>query len=235
MPDSTFDIYQTESGYVAVTNEVRRTILAALAKKDRQLPELMKITKKSKPTLSSVHMHELLASNLIEELPHPTDKRKKVYRLKGRRIGSSTLPVEQLRNAVRSYVNHASPARLPLFAALDAICAAPASASEATLVAQARRLGELAAEQFVASTPREAVTALGTLLEREGIARPLRIDLEGLTMEMELERELPGGEARAARLAIALADGLVGARLGSGARVLARGASARRFTLALEG
>src|SRR5581483_3743852 len=142
MTSSDFDIYQTESGYTAVTNDVRRQILNALAKKDRQLPELVKITRKAKPTLSSVHMKELLQQRLVEELAHPTDKRKKIYRLRARRIGSSNLPVDQLRSAVKSYVS-ASPlaARLPLAACVEAICAAPASASDETLRAQGRRLG----------------------------------------------------------------------------------------------
>jgi hypothetical protein len=193
----------------------------------------VKITKKAKPTLSSVHMRELLDAKLVEELAHPTDKRKKIYRLKGRRIGSSSLPVEQLRNAVKSYVGVASAARLPLTAALEAIAAAPASAPDATLRAQARKLGELVSEGFAPASLRDGVTALAALFEREGIARPLKLDLEGHSLEMELEKQLEGEETRLALLVAALAEGLLGSR--PEARVRLAATSGRRFTVGLSG
>ena len=235
MSGSDFDIYQTEAGYTAVTNEVRRTILNALAKKDRQLPELVKITKKAKPTLSSVHMKELLALKLVEEIHHPTDKRKKIYRLKARRVGSSNLPVEQLRTAVKQYAAaspHAS--RLPLTVAVESIADAPADADARVLRQQARRLGVLSAGLFPQAAPREMVTGLATFLEREALARPLRIDLEALTLEMELQAGL-APEAPAARLAEILAAFVEGAVEGKGlegpAEVTMRGG--RRFGLGL--
>lgn len=232
VPGSDFEIYQTEEGYVAVTNEVRRAILAALAKKDRMLPDLVKLTKKAKPTLSSVHMRELLASKLVEELPHPTDKRKKIYRLKARRIGTSSLPVEQLRSAVKQYAS-ASGSRAPLALALEAIAAAPASTPDATLRAQARRLGALSGAQLGATTARETVTALASLLEREGIARPLRLDLEGMSLELE-KSDGDVDDARMALLVGALADGLLSGK-GEDARAKITGWHGRRFTLHLPG
>lgn len=234
VPDSDFDIFQTEDGYVAVTNEVRREILAALAKKDRQLPELVKLTKKAKPTLSSVHMRELLASKLVEELAHPTDKRRKIYRLKGRRIGSSNLPVDQLRSAVRSYAGGGRLAGLA--SALVAIAAAPASTPDGTLRAQAARLGELHAASLFASHGRECVTALAALLEREGLARPLKLDLEALSIEVELERqgdETGADDARMAILLVAFCDGLIAGRAGADARTRVVGREGRRVTMAL--
>ena len=236
MAGNDFDIYQTESGYTAVTNEVRRTILNALAKKDRQLPELVKITKKAKPTLSSVHMKELLAQKLVEEIHHPTDKRKKIYRLKARRIGSSNLPVEQLRSAVKQYASLAPNAsRLPISVAVESIADAPADADPAVLRRQARRLGVLSAGLFPQGTPRELVTGLAAFLEREGLARPLRLDLEALALEMELQAGL-APEAGDARLAAILAAFVEGAVAGKGlegpARVSMTGA--RRFSLGLQ-
>lgn len=234
MPSSDFDIYQTESGYIAVTNEVRRQILNALAKKERQLPELVKITRKAKPTLSSVHMKELLDQRLVEEVPHPTDKRKKIYRLRARRIGSSNLPVDQLRNAVKSYVA-ASPlaARVPLATCLEAMAAAPADASPRTLREQARRLGALSGAGLAPSTRRDAVTSVATLLEREGLARALRLDLEGATLELELGPALPTDASpdRLAALVAAFVEGALAPRAQGDVRVEAR--PERRFSLEL--
>jgi hypothetical protein len=234
MTSNDFDIYQTESGYIAVTNDVRRQILNALAKKDRQLPELVKITRKAKPTLSSVHMKELLHQRLVEELAHPTDKRKKIYRLRARRIGSSNLPVDQLRTAVKQYAA-ASPlaARVLVCVALDAIGAAPPDAPLDALRAQARRLGSAGQSGLAAPNPREAVTNLASILEREGLARALRLDLEGARLELETGPGLPavGPADRPALLVAGFVEGLLGERaLGP---VRAETTGERRFTLHL--
>ncbi|GEM_PF-3290791 len=232
MTSSDFDIYQTESGYTAVTNDVRRQILNALAKRDRQLPELVKITKKAKPTLSSVHMKELLHQNLVEEIAHPTDKRKKIYRLRARRIGSSNLPVDQLRSAVKQYVS-ASPlsARVPLAAALDAIACADAPPD--ALRAQARRLGALSQQGLSAASAREAVTGVAAILEREGLARPLRLDLERARLDAEIGAALPAEipDERLALVLAALVEGLLGPRAKGPVRVETTGE--RRFALDL--
>lgn len=232
MPGSAFDIYQTGDAYVAVTNDVRRQILAALARKDRMLPELVKLTRKAKPTLSSVHMRELLRSKLVEAIPHPTDKRKKIYRLKARRIGTSSLPVGELRDAVRHYAGSAGAGGGGL--ALQVIAAAPPATPDATLRAQARRLGALLAASVRAGSARETVTSIAALLEREGVARPLRLDLERGSLDVELERGLEGalGAERVAGLVAALAEGLLG-RPEGGARAKAADVRGRRFTLVL--
>src|SRR5437763_14553384 len=109
-----FDIYQTPAGYAAVTNPVRRQILSALAEKDLDLPALMKVTGRSKPTLSNLHVRELLHQKLVEERPHPRDSRRKLYRLIGRKIGSSDVPIEQLRGAVKQYAVGAMAHAVPL-------------------------------------------------------------------------------------------------------------------------
>jgi hypothetical protein len=235
MTSSDFDIYQTESGYAAVTNEVRRAILNALAKKDRQLPELVKITRKAKPTLSSVHMKELLAQKLVEEIHHPTDKRKKIYRLKARRIGSSSLPVEQLRSAVKQYASLSPTASgLPLSVAIESIVDAPPGADMAILERQAWRLGVLSAGLLPAAPPREAMTGLATFLEREGLARPMRLDLETLVLEAEMQPGL-APEAPGERLARVLASFVEGALEGKGLEGPASVAmtGGRRFRLGL--
>ncbi|MGB0653620.1 MAG: winged helix-turn-helix domain-containing protein [Thermoplasmatota archaeon] len=196
MTPSAFDIYQTNGGYTTVTNEVQRDILAALEKGEKQLPELVEITGRSKPTLSSLHMKELLNRELIEERPHPTDGRRKVYRLLASRIGSSEIPVDQLRTAVRRYAGGPAPTPgHPLAQTFLVLAAAPEEAAPATLAAQAKALGRL----FRPSEENKRQNAMAILgdLERQGVARVQQLDLQqqaftcgpGSAMaELDLER-----------------------------------------------
>lgn len=185
MGDGAFDIYQTDAGYAAVTNPVQRQILDALRAGELQLPDLVKITGRSKPTLSSLHMKELLTRELIAEHEHPTDSRRKVYRLKASKIGSSDIPVGQLREAVQHYVS-LSPlaARLPLKAMIEALCAAPSGTDPKTVWAQAHRLGVLAAGSLKVATVRDLWMRLSGFLEAEEVAQPLRVDLEKGMLEL---------------------------------------------------
>lgn len=181
-----FDVYQSPTGYVAVSSDVRRAILAALAKKERDLNDLMRVTGKAKPTLSNLHMKELLAQQLVEEVPHPTDARRKIYRLKGQRIGSSDVPIDQLRGAVKRYVSMSPLAHaLPLQQVLDVILAAGPHARE-SVQRQAARLGELSAHLLQAPDLRELLPRAAAYLEREGVTRTVRIDLEALALDLDL-------------------------------------------------
>lgn len=181
-----FDVYQTSAGYVAVTNEVRRAILVALSKKERDLNELVKITGKAKPTLSNLHMKELLAQNLIEEIPHPTDARRKIYRMKGQRIGSSNIPIDQLRGAVKHYVSLSPLAHaLPLQQVFDVILSGGARSGD-VVHKQAAKLGEISSNLLVAPDLRELLPRVAAYLEREGITRTARIDLEHLALELDV-------------------------------------------------
>lgn len=193
MADGAFDIYQTDAGYAAVTNPVQRQILDALRVGERQLPDLVKVTGRSKPTLSSLHMKELLARELIEERGHPTDSRRKVYRLRASKIGSSDIPVGQLREAVQHYVS-LSPlaARLPLKAMMEALGAAPAGTDAKAVWAQAHRLGTLAAGALKVGTVRDLWMRLSGFLEAEEVAQPVRIDLERGVLELRLGPPLRG-------------------------------------------
>ena len=206
MGEGAFDIYQTDAGYAAVTNPVQRQILDALRTGEHQLPDLVKVTGRSKPTLSSLHMKELLARELIEELEHPTDSRRKVYRLKAGKIGSSDIPVAQLRDAVKHYVS-LSPlaARLPLKAMVEALGAAPTGTDPKAVWAQAHRLGVLAASSLKVGTTRDLWMRLSGFLEAEGVAQPMRIDLERGILEL---RNGPPLQAHAA-LAPAILSGLM--------------------------
>lgn len=179
MATSNFDIYEVGDTYVAVTNEVRRSILGRLEEGPCQLPDLVELTGKSKSTLSSIHVRELLDQNLVEEAAHPEDERKKIYRLSGRKIGSSDVPLEELRHAVKEYVSLApQAARFPLSVAVDAIAAAPEEVDEGLVRGQARRLGLLVGQLLDVGEGRERLMDIAGMLEREGLAEPVRLDME---------------------------------------------------------
>jgi hypothetical protein len=214
MADGAFDIYQTDAGYAAVTSPVQRQILDALRQGEKQLPHLVEITGRSKPTLSSLHMKELLARELIEEVGHPTDSRRKVYRLRASKIGSSELPVAQLRDAVQHYVSLSplSP-RLPLAAAFEALAAAPEGTAAQVLEAQGQRLGAMAAPLFKAATVRDLWMRVSGFLEAEKVATSLRIDLQHGSIDLRLG---PGVQGRPACMAAVLAGFVAGVAHGKG-------------------
>lgn len=231
-----FDIWQGPAGYVAVTNPVRRRILDALAEGDKELPELVAITQRSKPTLSNLHVRELLAQGLVEELPHATDARRKVYRLRGKRIGSSSVPVEELRGAVRQYVTTSPMAfTLPFAAVVDTLLAAR-DAPEKVLRAQGRALGRASAHLFQAATARDLLPAVAGFLEREGVGRAQRIDFERGEVEFEIAERLASSKGDRSAVAVLLAgvlEGLAYERLGAKGAVAAKTSGDRRTVLCM--
>lgn len=207
MADGAFDIYQTATGYAAVTNPVQRQILDALRERERQLPELVELTGRSKPTLSSLHMRELLNRALIAEATHPADSRRKVYRLLAAKIGSSDLPVERLKEAVQRYAALVpGPGAIPLPAVFDALDATEATAE--ALHAQGRRLGAASASFLKAATARDLWMRLAAFLEGENLAIPQRIDLEGGAIELKLGPASRATPARMAAILAGFAEGL---------------------------
>lgn len=213
MADGAFDIYQTDTGYAAVTSPVQRRILDALRQGEKQLPNLVEITGRSKPTLSSLHMKELLARNLVQEVPHPTDSRRKVYRLRAAKVGSSELPVARLREAVRHYAGlDPSAPRLPLASAFEALAAAPEGTAPEVLHAQGHRLGVAAAPLFAAATVRDLWLRLSAFLEGEGMATCLRIDLEEGWMELRLGAGVQGRPGCMAAILAGFAAGVAHGR-----------------------
>lgn len=221
-----FDIYQTDAGYAAVTSPIQRQILDALRAGEKQLPELVEITGRSKPTLSSLHMKELLGRELIEEIAHPTDSRRKVYRLRGSKIGSSELPVSQLKEAIQHYVSLSPLAsRVPLASALEAIAAAPPKTPPEVLQAQAANLGRAASALFKVATVREMWLSLTSLLEAEGIASTVRMDLEAGTVELRLGAAIKAEPKAMAAALAGFAEGIAAER-GLGLQsVIGRGAA----------
>ncbi|MDX1610910.1 MAG: winged helix-turn-helix domain-containing protein, partial [Candidatus Thermoplasmatota archaeon] len=172
MPENAFAIYQTQEGYAAVTSATRQAILEALeARGPLELPDLVEVTDRSKSTLSSVHMRDLLGRGLVEERPHPSDGRKKRFALVARRIGSSELPVDQLRDAVKDYVERSPLAvRLPLTVVIASMASLRSEPPATVLRSQGFELGAHLADLLDQDEPRGRLMALTTLLDREGVA-----------------------------------------------------------------
>lgn len=167
-----FTIYALDDRYVAVTNPIRRRILEALESEDRTLGDLVEITDRSKSTLSAVHMTDLRERGLVEERPDPDDGRIKLYELAGRRIGSSSLPVEDLRDAVREYVTSPEGGlAVPLsgiFAAFDRL--PELEEPERRWVRLfGERIGALAAHRFKEREPAPLLNEIGEIWQREGL------------------------------------------------------------------
>lgn len=232
-PAPQFDVYQTQAGYVAVTNEVRRKILDALKDGDLDLPALVKITRKAKPTLSNLHVKELLEQNLVEELAHPTDARRKLYRLRARRIGSSDVPLEQLRGAVKHYVSLSPLAyAVPFPAVLAALTVE--GVPDASLRRQAREIGARASTLFTASDVNDALTAVAGFWDREGIAKAKRLDFDAGSVELLLLDACPQGREEATAIVLAgILEGILRSRLGRTVQVKARVERPRRVVLEL--
>lgn len=234
-----FDIYQSDAGYVPVTNDVRRAILAALAEEDLELPDLVEVTGKSKPTLSNLHMKELLSLGLIDERPHPTDARRKIYRLRARKIGSSHVPLDQLRGAVRHYVSLAPLAfAIPISSVVEILANPGPIPDKETVRAQGAKLGELSGHLFTASGAKDLLTGVASFWEREGIARGVSVQLDRLELEIEIHDRYCATKAGQDAVAAVLAGFLAGVargRLGGAPEVAMKPlAPARRYRFGLE-
>lgn len=192
-----FTIYGTPQGYQAVTNPVRQRILRSLEEGEKTLTELVRLTGKAKSTLSAVHLRELLQSGLVEERVHADDSRVKLYRLRARRIGSSSVPLDDLRQAVRSYVASSQGAlALPLASIVEAFDRLPALRPEEQrwvgLVGE--RLGTLAAPHLHSDAPGPLLRELGEVWRREGLGSVVRVNGDATLLQLaHADGARPGG------------------------------------------
>jgi hypothetical protein len=201
---TSFDIYQSSRGYVTVSNNVQRLVLAAATER-RSFQDLVQATGRSKPTVS-LQIKDLVAQDLLEEEADPSDARRKYYRLKAQRIGSSDIPVQELSSAVKDYVKRASDPMVSLPVVVQAIIAAGARDKQAW--AQGDFLGRsLAPQMQLAPGDDDAWLRLSKFLERAGLAKPLRIDLAQRRMDCELDAGLRGPVPAVAAALGGLANG----------------------------
>jgi DNA-binding HxlR family transcriptional regulator len=192
----TFDIYQTAAGYVAVHSDLQRRILLELQAGDRSFAELVDATDRSKATISA-SLAELVEKGFVKEGIPPGDRRRRVYTALAKRIGSSDIPLPDLRKAVQKYVRATAGPGYGLRTILRAL-SEDAPASAATLVwTQASRFGGLAAEA-ARSDNRPPWIKLGEHLEGEGVGRMVSVDLRAGSMEVELEPSLDASAVAAA-------------------------------------
>lgn len=201
LPES-FTIYGTAKGYVAVTNPVRQRILKHLEDGERTLTDLVKLTGKAKSTLSAVHLRDLLHTGLVEERAHADDSRVKLYRLAGRRIGSSSVPIDDLRDAVRNYVASSQGGlALPLVSIVDAFDKLPAMRPDELrwvgLVGE--RLGSLAAMHLKAEQPAPLLRELGEVWRRDGLGTVVKVKADASGIELG---HAPGSTPGGARCAV---------------------------------
>lgn len=220
-----FDIYHSARGYVTVSNEVQRRILVAAAAGDASFQDLVKASGRSKPTVS-LQVKELVANQLLEERGSPTDKRRRFYRFVGTRIGSSDLPVPDLRNAVQDYVQRSSEPAVKLPLLLEAL--ASTDASGPTCWRQASVVGGTLAGQMELGLDGGPWMRLARFLEKARLAKTLRIDVEKRRLDCELDAALKGP---AAGLAFALGGLVEGAWTAQGLGRIAHSLEGRRVAL----
>lgn len=225
MAGPSFDIYKSSKGYVTVSNDVQRAILAALADGEKSFPELVHAAGRSKPTVS-LQIKEMVGQMLIAEQTAPEDRRRRSYRSLATRIGSSDIPVADLSSAVKDYVAKASEPMVRLPLVLEAL--ASSGASHATSWKQARLIGQGLVAQMDLDGEGGPWMRLVRFLERAGLARPLVIDVEANKLDCELSTTLRGPvEAVAAAL-----GGLVeGAWMSRGAKGIGSSLEGRRLRL----
>ncbi|MGB1585734.1 MAG: hypothetical protein ACPHID_01655 [Thermoplasmatota archaeon] len=195
----------------AVTNPVQRQILEALGQNDLQLPDLVELTGKAKSTLSSIHVRELLRRELVEELPHPSDSRRKIYRLVGRPMKASEsgrMP------EMRSLPTRPAPTGgINLATVFQVLAAAPLEA-HTVMDQQARALGARYASRLASTDATGFAHALTRFVEEERLAQHLQLDFEGMAF-----RCLPGpavSQVDAARMGVLLAAFATGAAQATG-------------------
>lgn len=187
MTDRTFDLYATSDGYVAVASEVRRRILHALEAREMGLVELVEVTGRSKPTLSSLHLPALLDAGLIGVRDHPTDGRKKLYRLIGERRGSSDPPSGILAGRRDPMDRRPSPdGHVPIREVLALVASGSGSPSRRS---QAKALGALHRDQLATPPEPGALEPALALLIDAGILSASE-EAPGGTMELVLEGPL---------------------------------------------
>ena len=163
-----FEIWQAGGKIASIENPVRLKILRHLEQAPRTLNELVVATRKSKPTLSTLHLPPLLQTGLVQEQPDPHDGRVKWYRLVGTRLGSSAVDASALRDAVLGFVE--SRGFMPLHPLLEIlrpeelVNAAPDYADGV-----AGRLGTLLGRMLLQRDRAKAVHELSQVLERTGL------------------------------------------------------------------
>lgn len=84
-----FTIFSTETGIEVIESPVKSLILSELKKGALSFQEIVRITGKSKSTVSK-HLSDLRKAGLIVEMPDPEDRRRKLFEINSRYLGKLT-------------------------------------------------------------------------------------------------------------------------------------------------
>jgi len=79
-------IFGTKTGLNVVNSPIKAKILAILEENERSGAQIVKLTGKSKATISA-HLHDLVEMGIIDSKPHPTDGRSKIFYVKSSFLG----------------------------------------------------------------------------------------------------------------------------------------------------
>lgn len=195
--DGSFTIYATEQGYDAVTNPIRRKILESLEDGEKTLGELVEATDRAKSTLSAVHMQDLRQRGLVTERADPDDGRVKLYGLTAKRIGASSVDMDDLRDAVREYVTSPQGGlAVPLSGVFKSFERLPdLEPGERRWVSLfGERLGAVAAKQFTSREPASLLNEIGDVWKREGLGRFPEVHADAASLHVtHAEDGAPGG------------------------------------------
>jgi uncharacterized protein len=82
-------IFGTKNGLNIVNSSIKSKILEILEKNERSGAEIVKLTGKSKATISA-HLNDLVGMGIIESKPNPKDGRSKIFFIKSSYLGDLT-------------------------------------------------------------------------------------------------------------------------------------------------
>ncbi|MCQ8905627.1 MAG: ArsR family transcriptional regulator [Methanothermobacter sp.] len=84
-----FTIFSTETGIEVIKSTVKSLILSELKRRELSFQDIVKITGRSKSTVSK-HLSDLRKMGLIVEMPDPEDRRRKLFRINSKYLGKLT-------------------------------------------------------------------------------------------------------------------------------------------------
>ena len=79
-------IFGTEKGINIIESPIKAKILSILEENDRNGAEIVKLTGKSKATISA-HIHDLVEMGIVDSKPNPADGRSKLFYIKSKSLG----------------------------------------------------------------------------------------------------------------------------------------------------
>lgn len=166
-PLQKFEIWKGRGRVHSVDNPVQLEILHQLERGPKTLGHLVDATRKTKSTLSALHLPTLRDAGLVAEDIDPKDARVKWFRLDGQRLGSSELDPKALRDEVLGYVQAAGAVPLqPLLEALQ-LDAMPRLARPEYVIRVGTAVGVLVARMLLTSSDRERAAELDAIMRRE--------------------------------------------------------------------